>query len=91
MARRSRPDTTTDTATEHVSHVGEPSRDRTNRFATDQLIRESGFAIHQRGRFTLWRKGDHVYHQCEVLEMLDPESVWEAEYVEMLYWSGYQT
>jgi hypothetical protein len=74
-----------------VFEIGAASKDRTNRFEMDRLIRSNGFSIHSRSRFTLWHRGGHVYHQLEVLQMLDPDKVWEAEYIEMLYWSGFQT
>jgi hypothetical protein len=71
--------------------TGSPSRDRTNRFAVDHLIRSLGFRIHTRSpRKTLWELRGTLYHDEEVRHMLDPLALWNAEYMEMLYWHGFE-
>ena len=78
-------------ANEHlVPHVGEFSSDRSNRFAIDAAIRRNGFTIYSRSNLRiLWEKNGRVYLQREVLEMIDPDHLWEAEYMEKLYDDGY--
>lgn len=69
-----------------------PSQDRTNRRAVDQLIRSLGWQIHSRPRqgANQWRKGGVVLSELEVLDQIDPNQVWDAEYLERLYAEGFE-
>lgn len=57
------------------------------RFAVDSLIRRHGFSIHSRGKkTTLWRKGNYLLSQQEILQdVIDPEKVENAIYAEQVY------
>jgi hypothetical protein len=67
-----------------------PSRDRSDRFAVDALIRRNGYSVFRRreGKPTLWSKDGRVYSQGQVLDAIDQDAVWGAEYLEKLYWDG---
>lgn len=67
-----------------------PSRDRSDRFALDALIREAGFSIFRRkgDRPPLWVRSGCIYSQAEVLTVLDDGKVVDAELLETLYWEG---
>jgi hypothetical protein len=76
---------------EEFYEVGATSKDRTNRFAVDDLLRSLGFRIHTRSpRKTLWELNGALYHEEEIKHMLDPLALWNAEYMEMLYWHGFE-
>lgn len=70
-----------------------PSRDRSNRFAIDALLRDMGYRIYRRrdGKPTLWVKNSRVFSQDSILEEIsrtDAEKLWGAEHMEYLYWEG---
>lgn len=67
-----------------------PSRDRSDRFAVDQLLRELGWRIFRRrsAKPPLWRKGVEILSQNEVLSRIDRSLLSDAEYLESLYWEG---
>lgn len=67
-------------------HYEHPSQDNTGRFETDQVLRRHGFSIHKRlGDLILWKKDGEVYHENEVVEMVDQYALADAEYAEYLY------
>ncbi len=62
-----------------------PSQDRTSRFAVDRLIRKYGYKIYQRkGGEALWVKQNVVVGQAEVLDSIDGNEVYDAEYEEAI-------
>lgn len=67
-----------------------PSKDRSDRFAVDQLIRDAGWRIFRRRGYKppLWQKGHEILAQHQVLALLDRSLLADAEYLESLYWEG---
>lgn len=74
-----------------------PSLDKTNRKALDQLIREQGFRIvsRQLNKEPIWERfEDHKwkkYKQSIILPMLNEHDLADAEYMEALYFDGFQS
>ena len=66
------------------------TRDRTNRFAVDSLIRKHGFEIFSRpkGIPALWIREGRIYPQTEVERMIDPNDLGDAEYFDAMEKAG---
>ena len=68
-----------------------PSRDGSNRFAVDALLRSKGFRIYFRGRKgePLWERGGALFRQTQAEDRVNQSELMDAEYMESLYWEGY--
>ena len=77
-----------------MSKKSHPSKDKTNRFAVDYLLRENGYTIHSRKKNEepQWQRDGIIQIQSVILAellSLDVHAVLDAEYAEDLYYSGY--